>query len=752
MHKPQYLDIVLVGGGHAHAQVIKMWAMKPLAGVRLSLISPASYTPYSGMLPGLIAGHYRFQDAHIDLRRLCQFASVRYIDGAVERIDTETKELHVSGRPAIGADIISINCGITPANEIPGAREFAIGVKPIASFHEQWLQLLQTNDTNNQTKTPYSISVVGAGIAGVELSLAMAHYLRQRGHEYAINLIHPQADLLNGFPEKARQTTQQALDQYDIQCLGEHRVCRFDKSKIVTDQGKVIESQFNLLCTQAKPATWPALSGLVCDKDGFITLNKNLQSVSHPWIFAGGDTAQQVDHPRPQAGVFAVRQGPVLFENLRRFATDKPLKSFTPQKNFLKIMSLGGKNAVAIRGDHCLSGALIWKWKNHIDKKFMAMFQQLPTTNMVDGSVKTTLAHPAISGLDKKQAQQQLMRCDGCGAKVGATILSKVMSQLEIKNDASVILGVYDSDDAAAVSVPDGKALVQSVDSFSGMISDEYLQGRLAALHALSDIFAMGAAPHSAQVLAAIPSGGDNFTERSFKALMQGALTELNKHQCLLIGGHTSEADDISLGLTINAFCDPEKIISKSKPQADDHIILCKPIGTGILFAAQQQYLCEGPWLEAAIESMLISNSKAAKLAEKYRAHAVTDITGFGLLGHLCEMLKTSSDLYLELKSSDIPAFTGAKELALNGVRSSLFQQNQLSCHHLIDTNNVASNLPYELLHDPQTSGGLAISCPPDSSSELLNELKNSGYASAAIIGAVKSLNASDKRKKIKLT
>lgn len=729
MHTPNYFDIVLIGGGHAHAQVLKMWAMKPIPGVRLSLINPSSYTPYSGMLPGLIAGHYDFEQTHIDLQRLCHFAGVRFIKAKVLGINRDRKSIQLDNQADIFADSMSINTGITPDHQISGAEDYAIGVKPIANFHQQWLQLLsqlQAEEQKNKT-----ITVIGAGVAGVELSLAMVFRLRQLKLKAKLQLVFSQDDILPGHTDKVRQHCHQALQQAGVELHKNFSVEEF-KPDSVNNSNQQLHSDFHLLCTQAKPAPWPRASGIACDANGFITLNDELQSTNTDWLFAAGDAAQQLQHPRPQAGVFAVRQGPTLFANLCRHALKKKLRSYKPQQEFLKIIALGGKQAIATRNQKSISGGLVWQWKNRIDSKFMAMSSQLKT---LPGMNKKLAVAPAISGASKQEMAQQAMRCGGCGAKVGGSILSRVISQLSISQQASVILGVHNSDDAAALQLPnDSQLLLQSIDNFKGLVSNPFQQGQLAALHALSDIYAMGGHAHSAQALVNLPYAGDAITERDLLLLMQGATHTLEQHQCQLIGGHSSEAPELSLGFCINGLIKQDQLLTKSTLAAGDQLILTKAIGSGVLFAAQAQLKAKSLWLDQALESMLHSNKQAAQLAQDFKASACTDITGFGLAGHLQEMLKANAR-GATISSTAIPLYPGSKLCAQQGIRSSLFLQNKKLLELHVDQQCEQSIA--ELLYDPQTCGGLLIAVNPNQAQQLLSALVQAGYRDSAIIATV---------------
>lgn len=724
MDSANYIDIVLIGGGHAHAQVIKMWGMKPLAGVRLSLISPSSFTPYSGMLPGLVAGHYSFEQSHIDLRRLCHWAGVRYINDRAVAIDTQSKTVILASQPDLPCDFLSINNGITPDLSIEGAKEFAIGVKPISNFYQKWQTLLQQDNC--------TISVVGAGVAGIELSLAMAERLRKDNKTAKIQLIYPQNQLLPEAPQTLRQHLESALQSYSIECLPELRVRKFtaDAIKCENTQGEVMSlySDFHLLCTQAKPAAFAQESGLKCDEQGFVLLNDALQSLSHPWIFAAGDTAQQAKHPRPQAGVFAVRQGPILFKNLRRITQGKKLRHYEPQKEFLKIISLGKKSAAASRGKKSiakpgLSSALVWRWKNHIDQKFMARFQNLPEKNMSKApKARIKLALP-------KESLLPTMHCEGCGAKVAADELHALLHEL---SHSKALDQTQLGEDAAQLTLSTEQKLLQTVDSFYGLVSDPYEQGRIACLHAMSDIFAMGAKVHSAQALITIARAGENIVKRDLKRLLQGVLHELERHHAQLIGGHSSLGDSNHIGLVINGFIESGITLAKGRLKNGDHLILSKALGSGIIFAGQQQGLSKGPWIDSAIEQMLQSNYLAAQVAQDFSVKSCTDITGFGLGGHLLEMLKDSK-LCAEITTHSLPLLNGVEFLLEQQVRSSLFTQN------MRNINPYAKDTVPDILADPQTSGGLLIAIAAEKSETFLAALHEQGYTHSAVIGRIKS-------------
>jgi selenide,water dikinase len=738
-----YRDLVLIGGGHAHAQVVKMWGMQPLPGVRLTLISPQVQTPYSGMLPGLVAGHYEFDDAHIDLIRLCQFSGARFIQASVERIDLQQKQLWLSDkeRPAIAFDLLSINSGITPNLDIPGADTHTTPVKPISEFYPRWQQTLEQL---RQSSNPASISIVGGGAAGVELILAMQHTISQcpdiATPQY--QLVYRSAEILKGYPDRIRKVVMAALKSKDIKLHPGSDVVQLSERTIhLADQDATLQSDYIFWCTNAKAADWPQHSGLACDANGFIAVNDSLQSQSHDFVFAAGDIAQQTNHPRPAAGVFAVRQGPILFANLQRKFLDVFLKHHHPQRDFLSILALGNKTAVAHRRFWpTLSGERIWHWKDNIDRRFMAMFSEF---GMHSNQDIAQTAHPIISGDETPSHHSTLMmRCGGCGAKVGADTLSKVIGQLQPIHRDDVVWGLNSADDTAALNISNinsqgqTQLLLQSVDIFRSFIDEPYLLGQIAAEHALSDLFAMNAQPQSAMAIVTLPFAADRITERDMLQLMSGAVNVLNRHGCALTGGHSSEGAELSIGFAVNGLASTDALLQKSTINAGEVLILTQALGTGTLFAAHGQLEAKGEWLRPALDGMLLSNRRAGEIFADHRASACTDVTGFGLIGHLVEMLKPRG-LSAQIQLGSIPALDGALACLAAGISSSLQNQNLRVQTAIKENKKWLNNSRYQLLFDPQTSGGLLASVSKDQADACLQQLHIAGYKDACIIAEI---------------
>ena len=378
------------------------------------------------------------------------------------------------------------------------------------------------------------------------------------------------------------------------------------------------------------------------------------------------------------------------------------------------------------------SGHWVWRLKDRIDRRFMAMFSDLMMSDE-DGALPSV--SDAISG-EKQADTRAAMRCGGCGAKVGASVLSRVMQRLAPVEHKGVVLGLNSPDDASAIEIPAGEVLVQSVDVFRALLDDPYVLGQISAEHALSDLFAMNARPHSALAIATLPYGAEAVVERDLLQIMSGALAVLNENDCALIGGHTSEGAELSLGFSVNGTCKAEQLLQKSKMKVGHQLILTQPLGTGTLFAAHAQLAAKGEWISQAIAGMQLSNRQAGEIFYGHNASACTDITGFGLLGHLLEMLKPAG-LGASVNLGKLPCLDGALECFALGISSSLQPQNSRVRRAIQNEERWHGHPAYPLLFDPQTSGGLLASIADSEVDSCLKSLHNAGYNAACVIGHV---------------
>ena len=397
LEQPIVKDLVFIGGGHSHAIALKMFGIKPLPGIRLTLISDVSHTPYSGMLPGHIAGFYNYDEAHIDLRTLAKFAGARFKSDRAVDLDLTNNRVICANSSPIPFDILSIDIGSTPETiSVRGAAELAIPAKPVPQFLQHWNRLLE--EASQSSQNSLSLAIVGGGAGGVELALAMQARLHPIYQNLEIHLFQRGAEIMPQHNRYVRRNLQAILSRRSAQLhLGE-TVCALEKLPekyqhkslpeiqdklekeilVICNSGLTVECDRVFWVTHASAPKWLAESGLSTDPAGFIQVKDTLQSLSHPHIFASGDIATNPRHPRPKAGVFAVRQGKPLFDNLQRFFLGKPLKPYKPQKQLLALIGTGTGEAIASRGSLGLGPSrLLWCWKDWIDRKFMAKFSDL---------------------------------------------------------------------------------------------------------------------------------------------------------------------------------------------------------------------------------------------------------------------------------------------------------------------------------------------------------------------------------------
>ncbi|OGB12029.1 MAG: selenide, water dikinase SelD, partial [Burkholderiales bacterium RIFCSPHIGHO2_02_FULL_66_10] len=452
------------------------------------------------------------------------------------------------------------------------------------------------------------------------------------------------------------------------------------------------------------------------------------------------------------AGVFAVRMGPPLAKNLRLSLRGQPLVAYNPQQRWLALISTGDRYAVASRGALGFAGAWVWTWKDWIDRRFMRKFTELPAMADASPAAATPTSSLVLSAEESRQAISAIaMRCGGCGAKVGASILTRALGSLQPVERDDVLIGLHAPDDAAVVRVPPGKAMVHTVDFFRSFIDDPYLFGQVAANHALGDIFAMGAEPQSATAIATVPPGLEAKVEDLLLQMMTGAVEVLNAAGCALVGGHTGEGRELALGFAINGLIDEQMdgVMRKGGMLPGDVLLLTKPIGTGTLFAAHARHAAKGRWIDAALKSMVVSNQAGAQILRAHGATACTDLTGFGLLGHLVEMTRPSG-VDAELQLSALPLLDGAVECVEAGIVSSLQPANVRLRRALRNAEDFVKDPRYPLLFDPQTAGGLLASVPADRATDCIRALKAAGYPQTAAIGRIRG--ASDALEPVVLT
>ncbi len=682
-------DIVLLGAGHAHLEVLRRFALRPEAGVRLTVISREPETPYSGMLPGLIRGDYSFRQTHVDLAPLAAAASARLIVAEASAIDLEANCVTIPGRPAVEFDLLSVNVGGTPA--IPSSA--GIGVKPIGRF------LDRLHGLEAELSPEARIAVVGGGDAGVELTLALAVRFSRR---FRLVLVAASPEPCASAPSLARRAVRQSLVDAGVEVVCGVAATGLRDGRLALSDGSFLDVAAALWATGVAGPELLVASGLACDAQGCVRVDAGLRSVSHPQVFAAGDCATLDGDARPKAGVWAVRAGAILAENLRRVARRQPPSPWRPQRNALVMLGLGGGKAAAWRNGIAVQGHKVWMLKDQIDRRWMRRYNEL----QVAGDDAPTRSRGAVEfGTDELSGALASSRQGG-------------VSDLTMA-----------SDHASVLKPPVGKTLVQSVGQLSACFDDPFAFGQIAAAHALSDLYAMGAMPWTALAIASARSATRAKMGTELATMLAGAAEVLDGDGCALLAGHHTEAAETALGLSVNGLVDFGKLLRKSGLQPGDRLILTKKLGTGLILAGHARGQTRVKWLLAAIASMRSTNGAAARIAMGYRPSAGTNVAGFGLAGHLSQMLRASrvnAVLWLEA----IPALPGARALAAHGVEAASAAHNR----HLLA--GLAAIPEGALLVDPQISGGLLLGLSPNRAETCLNALLEA-KVEAAIVGEI---------------
>jgi selenide,water dikinase len=365
--------VLLAGGGHSHVEVLRRMAGAREPGLEATLVSPDPYTAYSGMLPGLLAGHYAFEEAHIHLPPLARAAGVRFVESRIVALDVDAKVALLESGDSMRFDVVSLDVGSTPDLALPGVREHAIGVKPVERLLAGW-DAVRRDARAGEVR---SIAVVGGGAGGVEVVLSMQHRLASEMEDRAPRwtLITDLPYLLPQHAGGVRSRLASVLRERGIVVhLGSAAVA-VEPGEVVIEGGDRIAADRVFWATAPKPAAWLAASGLATDEEGFVQVNDHLQSTSHPFAFATGDCASQEGRSHPRSGLYAVRHGPPLTENLRRFVRGEALARYVPQNLGLSLVGIGGCEAVLSYGPIAIQGIWVWRWKQSIDRRFVARYR-----------------------------------------------------------------------------------------------------------------------------------------------------------------------------------------------------------------------------------------------------------------------------------------------------------------------------------------------------------------------------------------
>jgi selenide,water dikinase len=588
--------------------------------------------------------------------------------------------------------------------QLPGFAGHAVPAKPLGPFCDAW-------ETYLNQSGPASVAIIGGGVAGAEIAMAFSHALQRKNRSAQIFLLDKHR-AFTALPDRAADKLRQKVKDLGITLKEGCDISHISEGQVHLSS-ETLQAGFICGAAGARPQPLAKHSDLDLE-DGYIRIAPDLRS-SDPHVFAVGDCAFMQHAPRPKAGVYAVRQAPVLFHNLRCLLSGQgALRPYHPQKDYLKLISLGEKSALADKFGRVWSGPLMWRWKNHIDRKFMHQFSTLPQMPAPE------LPKMRAEGVAEVLGDKPL--CGGCGSKLGQGVLQGGIgvSLGATRRDVTPLPG----DDAALVTVG-GQNTVTTTDHLRAMVEDPVLMTKIAAHHALGDIWAMGAKPQTALVSLILPRQSDRLATRLMAEIMASASDVMQDAGAAIVGGHSSFGNELTIGFTLTGLIEtPPITLSGARP--GDSLILTKPLGSGILMAAEMQKRAHGADVVAALQAMTRSQGQASALLSG--AHAMTDVTGFGLIGHLRNICRASGTS-AKITRNDIPTYPGALDLAKQGIRSTIHPQNRAALPDLADPPANA------LLFDPQTAGGLLAAVPGDGMAQLA-ALQTAGYQ-AAIIGEI---------------
>jgi selenide,water dikinase len=364
--------LLLAGGGHSHVEVVRRFGLEPPGGAEIVLASPARYTAYSGMLPGLIAGHYGFHDCHIDLETLCNSSAVTFKQAEVSGLDLARNCALLKQGGELPFDWLSLDVGSTPdAAGAAGGSRNALPVKPVSTLLAGLESILAAARQGTQ-----HIAIVGGGAGGVELALAVHHRLQDlHGAATRVTLVTDAPVILPSHPAAARRIFERLFAERGIRLQCGSRASTMEAGTLYLGNGERLAVDWILWATSASAPAWLSASGLATDARGFVLVNDTLQSISHANVFATGDCASLNSRPLPKSGVHAVRQGPPLAANLRNALAGMPPVPYSPQRFTLSLISTGDRRAVASWGPVVFEGGWVWRWKDRIDRRFVARYR-----------------------------------------------------------------------------------------------------------------------------------------------------------------------------------------------------------------------------------------------------------------------------------------------------------------------------------------------------------------------------------------
>jgi selenide,water dikinase len=363
-------QLLLIGGGHAHLGVLDVLARRQRSGIDVTLVSEHANQVYSGMLPGHLAGHYALSEISIPLDPVAEMARADFVRARVVKLDLQQRIAVTEGGGVLPFDVVSIDVGPAPERALLPGLEHALSIRPIDQLLSAW-RLLEQRFAG--TPLPQTLVVIGGGPAGVETAAALAFRAQHAKLQLKPTLVAGRAGLLPTQPKAAGRLMQRRLTALGVRVIEADAEAVRPNAVSIQGTGEYYADVIIAALGAAAPR-WPREAGLKADARGFIAVNEHLQSVSHPFVFAAGDCASMVGRSYPKSGVYAVRAGPPLAENLLRTLTRRRLVRWRPQRQALYLLSAGAQDAVGVWGPLVVDGAWVWRWKDRIDRKFIRRF------------------------------------------------------------------------------------------------------------------------------------------------------------------------------------------------------------------------------------------------------------------------------------------------------------------------------------------------------------------------------------------
>ena len=696
--------LVLVGGGHTNALLIRNWLMKPnlMPDVPITIISRDTFLVYSSMYPSVISRSISFKQSLIDISSLANSAKISFVKGQVKDIQFANQKIILHNRPSIYYSKIILNCG----SSTKVSKEFSELVQKdiactIRPFFQSY-QFIKSEDIND-TKNELPFVIVGSGLGAVEIAFA----LRKRWKNRKL--------ILTCNPNKISKKLLKSLEIFDIKIKED---LNFDYKKV-------------LLCTGNSPHSWIKNNVLQLDNNGRIVTNKYLKAKDFINIYAVGDCASVGINKQKSSGILAVKSSQTLCKNIINEFVNKNLKKWSPQKRGLQIVNLFNNNqpmAFGIYGKLVIGPSRVfWFLKNILDTNFLQKFKE-----------------PFMSSI-KNESSISIMDCRGCAAKIPQNVLNQSFINSDLRKFAD------SPEDASEIYRSDKLIILESLDGFPSLVSDPWLNAKITALHACSDLWACGAKLISGQVLISIPKVDNAFQNYIFSQSLDGIKSIFDELGADIIGGHTFESRydlikpytlGVELALSVQGVLKVgQRPWQKYGMKPGDVLLMSRPLGVGIFFAACMRNINVYESYEEIFQNLLSSQQKLIEniqiIQEKCGIQIVnsaTDVTGYGFLGHLNEMIQATNsmrrkenlkDIKVVLNLNSFKAYSGVINLINKGIKSSLFEENNKildslrfkSHERIIDfiygnnMNPEEGKIIKKLLCDPQTCGPILISC-----------------------------------------